>query len=423
MNVTEYKSNKKIIGSIIKLNRTTKNISQKSLSKGICVPSYLSRIENGDLLPSEDVISIIFNRLGLQFNDSEDFISNGNALFKEFFERLNSNEFDYTNAIFEKIESMENEYIASPLIIDYFLAKLARYCATPEREKFEKSQTILLSSFELLSPKQKFIYKFYLGVDTLICSQDKPKGKKYIEEALNYKETGHCYFWLSFAYITENNPIKAYHAIKKALDFYISEGNILSIMDSYEKFAEVHFMLDNYNDSIQYLEIALNMAKKMNNKYFVEHLNSIMAWVYYRLKEYDKSLAYIKQNRGLVDHRMVIPDSIIESLVHFTLQDKKSLKSSIKKLKNNATLEHIDKTMASKLYKFFTLFIENDDYLKNPELEDLLLYIVKHIHKLVELKKVFTTLLKDYYIHNRRYKDALMLLNNIENQSTYKSII
>lgn len=423
MNYSKYKSNKKIIGSIIKLNRIAKNISQKELSKGICVPSYLSRIENGDLLPSEEVISIIFTRLGLTFNDSEEFINNGKYQLNEFFERLNSNEFDYTNAIFDTIESMESDYITSPLIIDYFLAKMARYCSTPEREKFEKSQSILLSSFELLSSNQKFIYNFYTGVDILICSQDKSKGKKFIENALSYKETGHCYFWLSFAYRIENNPIKAYHSIKKALDFYITDGNILSIMDSYEKFAEVYFMLDNYSDSIQYLEISLNIARKMNNKYFIEHLNSIMAWVYYRLNDYDKSFKYINQNTGLVDHRIVIPDSIIESLIYFKLNDKKSLKDSIKKLKNDATLEHIDNIMASKLYKFFNIYINDEDYLKNQELEYLLIYIVDNIRKLVELKKVFTSLLKDYYIYNRRYKDALILLNNNENKNTVKSII
>ena len=75
--IDKYVNSKKIIGSIIKLNRINKNISQKQLSKGICVPSYLSRIENGELLPSEDVISVIFDRLGLKFYDSDEFLLKG----------------------------------------------------------------------------------------------------------------------------------------------------------------------------------------------------------------------------------------------------------------------------------------------------------------------------------------------------------
>lgn len=409
MDFYKYKDNKKIIGSIIKFNRINQNMSQKALSKGICVASYLSRIESGDLIPSEEVISIIFTRLGLSFNDSEEFLEKGIASLKLFFDKLHFNEFDLTNKLFNELESQENDYITSPLVIDYFLAKLARYCSTPNREKFESSKSLLHSSFELLSPQQKFLYNFYVGVDELNLSQDKSIGKNLIEQALNYKDNGHCYFWLSYAYRIENNPIKSYDCIKKALDLYVSEGNIISIMSCYEKIAEVHFMLDNYSDAIEYLKISLSIAEKLNNKYFIEHLNSIISWAYYRLKDCSTSLIYLKNNTGLVDHRMLVPDSITESLIYFSLNNKALLKNSIQKLKNAQSLEHINEDLANRIYKLFNLYIEDDDYLKNPNWENLLIYIIDNMHKLVELKKVFITLLKEYYIYNRKYKDALFL--------------
>lgn len=409
MDFYKYKDNKKIIGSIIKFNRINQNISQRALSRGICVASYLSRIESGDLIPSEEVISIIFNRLGLTFNDSQEFLEKGTNRLKLFFNKLHFNEFDLTNEIFNELESQENNYITSPLVIDYSLAKLARYCSTPNREKFESSKSLLHSSFELLSPQQKFLYNFYVGVDELNLSQDKSIGKNLIEEALNYKDNGHCYFWLSYAYRIENNPIKSYDCIKKALDLYVAEGNIISIMSCYEKIAEVHFMLDNYSDAITYLKISLSIAEKLNNKYFIEHLNSIISWAYYRLKDYSTSLTYLKNNTGLVDHRMLVPDSMTESLIYFSLNDKDLLKESIQKLKNAQSLEHINEDLANRIYKLFNLYIKDDDYLKNPTWENLLIYIIDNMHKLVELKKVFITLLKEYYIYNRKYKDALFL--------------
>lgn len=409
MDFYSYKDNKKIIGSIIKFNRLNQNISQKSLSKGICVASYLSRIESGDLIPSKEITSIIFNRLGLDFNHSEEFLKKGLDTLKVFFEKLNFNEFDLTNKIFDELELQENSYITSPLVIDYFLAKLARYCSTPMREKFETSKNLLSSSFELLSPQQKFLYNFYVGVDTLNILEDKSVGKNLIEEALTFKENGHCYFWLSYAYRTENNPIKSYDCIKKALDLYVTEGNIISIMSCYEKIAEVHFMLNNYNDAISYLKISLNIAEKLNNKYFIEHLNSLISWAHYRLNDYSISLDYLNNNSGLIDHRMIVPDSITESLIYFSLEDKYSLKKSIEKLKNPQSLEHLDSNLADKIYKLFSLYICDDNYLKNPMLENILIYIIDNSHKLVELKKVFTILLKEYYIYNRKYKDALFL--------------
>lgn len=364
---------------------------------------------SGDLIPSKEITSIIFNRLGLDFNHSEEFLKKGLDTLKVFFEKLNFNEFDLTNKIFDELELQENSYITSPLVIDYFLAKLARYCSTPMREKFETSKNLLSSSFELLSPQQKFLYNFYVGVDTLNILEDKSVGKNLIEEALTFKENGHCYFWLSYAYRTENNPIKSYDCIKKALDLYVTEGNIISIMSCYEKIAEVHFMLNNYNDAISYLKISLNIAEKLNNKYFIEHLNSLISWAHYRLNDYSISLDYLNNNSGLIDHRMIVPDSITESLIYFSLKDKYSLKKSIEKLKNPQSLEHLDSNLADKIYKLFSLYICDDNYLKNPMLENILIYIIDNSHKLVELKKVFTILLKEYYIYNRKYKDALFL--------------
>ena len=61
------------------------------------------------------------------------------------------------------------------------------------------------------------------------------------------------------------------------------------------------------------------------------------------------------------------------------------------------------------IYKIINLYLEDDSYLKNSEWENLLIYIIDNMHKLVELKKVFITLLKEYYIYNRKYKDALFL--------------
>ena len=145
----------------------------------------------------------------------------------EFFNNLNYNEFDYTNELFDILEKDEDKYLSSPLIMDYLLAKPARYSSTPSRDKFDNSKDMILSSFDLLSNNQKFIYNFYVAIDILILSDNKQLGKILLEEALGYKESGHCYFWLSYSYRIENNPIKAYESIQKALNLYVAEGNII----------------------------------------------------------------------------------------------------------------------------------------------------------------------------------------------------
>ncbi|MGL5574196.1 MAG: tetratricopeptide repeat protein [Sarcina sp.] len=409
MNDIIYKNNQKIIGSIIKLNRLKKNISQKSLAKGICVPSYLSRIESGEFLPSDDVISIIFDKLGLKYNDSKEFVSEKKASLEFFFENLIFNEFDLTSNLFSKLEKIEHEFLASPLIVDYFLAKLARYCSTRHREKFESSSSFLLSAFDLLSEKQKSMYNFYMGVDVLSLSADIELGKTYIKNSLNYREFGHCYYWLSYAYMLENNPIKAYDTIKRALDLYVQDGNIISIMNSYEKIAEVYFLLDNYIDAIQYLKKALRMAKTLKNMHFTEHITSLLAWSYYRLKNYKLAHKYLESNTGIADHRILTPDSILIALINFETNDKLALKKTLLKLNNPQTFEQMDIALIDSFISFFTFYIENEKYIKTTQWETLLLKLIRDVTKFAELKKALKELLKQYYIQNRRYKDALNL--------------
>ncbi len=409
MDYSTFKTNNKIIGSIIKLNRVSQNLNQKSLSKGICVPSYLSRIEKGELIPSEELLSVIFDRLGLKFNDSQDFLNSGTKLFSNFFNKLYNNEFEHTEKIFQEIYINEKAYMTSPLILDYLLVKLARFCATNFRDEFTSCRYMIESSLDFLSPIQKHRFYFYTGVDVLSLSNDKTHGKELIEQALHFQETGHCFFWLSYAYRTENNAIKAYECINKALSLYVAEGNIISIMDTYEKFAEVYYLLDNYQDAIKYLDISLNIATKFNNINFVEHLNSLLAWTYYRLKDYEKSINYIEINTGVMDHRMRIPDNLILCLIYFQNNNKENLKNTLCKLYNPECIQQINETQMNSLSKLFSYYIDNEDYIHSPEWEILLLDILNNISTFVELKKVFTDLLKEYYIQNRRYKDALYL--------------
>ena len=91
---------------------------------------------------------------------------------------------------------------------------------------------------------------------------------------------------------------------------------------------------------------------------------------------------------------MIIPDSVIECLIYFTLEDKENLKNSITKLDTPQSLEHISKDLANILFKLFNFYIENENYIKSPIWEGLLIYIVDDITQLVELRKVFISYLK-----------------------------
>ena len=57
-------------GLIIYRTRIQKNWSQAGLCKGICTVSYLSKIETGKAEPSEEILQLLLDRLGLKINKS-----------------------------------------------------------------------------------------------------------------------------------------------------------------------------------------------------------------------------------------------------------------------------------------------------------------------------------------------------------------
>jgi HTH-type transcriptional regulator, quorum sensing regulator NprR len=59
-------------GEKIRYFRKTQNISQQELADGICSVSYLSKIENGQAVASEEIIMFLSNRLGKEIGN-EDF--------------------------------------------------------------------------------------------------------------------------------------------------------------------------------------------------------------------------------------------------------------------------------------------------------------------------------------------------------------
>lgn len=61
------------IGKKIKFHRLNQNRTLEGTAEGICSLSYLSKIENGNTKPSEEIIQLLFNRLNINLEmDSDD---------------------------------------------------------------------------------------------------------------------------------------------------------------------------------------------------------------------------------------------------------------------------------------------------------------------------------------------------------------
>ena len=58
------------VGHLIRAERIRQEMKQIVLAKGICTPSYLSKIERNLIVPSEDIAQLLFNKLGMDLDRS-----------------------------------------------------------------------------------------------------------------------------------------------------------------------------------------------------------------------------------------------------------------------------------------------------------------------------------------------------------------
>lgn len=80
--------NSQMTGLLIRRERVRRDWSQEGLCRGICAVSYLSKIEQGKAEASDEILSLLFQRLGLEYHPCPD----AGALIEPLYEALFSGE-------------------------------------------------------------------------------------------------------------------------------------------------------------------------------------------------------------------------------------------------------------------------------------------------------------------------------------------
>ena len=78
------------LGILIRKERLKQNLSQEGLCKGICVVSYVSKIEKGQADASPEIISALLQRLGISYETDPSFLKQAQTLIGQRYEKLYS---------------------------------------------------------------------------------------------------------------------------------------------------------------------------------------------------------------------------------------------------------------------------------------------------------------------------------------------
>ncbi len=403
------KSNYKLIGTVIKLNRINAGVSQVGLCRNICVPSYLSRIESGEILPSDDIVKDLFSALNIKYSDNKDFIEENLLLFEKFYKYLSIGHFMQGEEIFRKIQSKKDEYLSSPLIVDYYLLCFTKYSSTECRGEVDKLKKMLQSIFDLMDREKKFKFCYNVAMDTLLYDNDWNKGLEYCKEASKYGESGLLYTLYSYAYSLNNNVIEAYVYAQKALDFFVNNADIVNIRYAYEIIGDIYCLQNNYEQAIEYYNKSKDISYKVEFDYVSKFLDSKVAFCYYKQKKFEKAYSIIDDNYISMMNTTYVPNIVTKCLIYIKTSDMFKLRQEYEKIITLSNLKIYNNNLVQSLKTFFEIRLNDKSFYKNKSYEKVILTILDNSVKIVELYKEFELFLIEYYIQNRKYKEIVKL--------------
>lgn len=116
---------KKVVGFIIRRERMRRDWSQDGLCRGICAASYLSKIEQGRVEASEDILRLLYERLGLPWYGGEGALPALSERIDELYELAYSGEFEALSEELSALAPQRDALLQSPAAPDIAVLEAA----------------------------------------------------------------------------------------------------------------------------------------------------------------------------------------------------------------------------------------------------------------------------------------------------------
>ena len=405
------------VGFLIRNNRLKQNLSQESLSKGICVVSYLSKIENNKVEANIEIVQQIFLALGIEYQNTQD-TKYDFALFKSYFETIFFGS-DFETIVAE-ITAKGEVYAYSDLWCWYQLFLISEEHRQEHQfhDTDNPSQKLLELEHHLhiMDDEEKFWFymnKGFFGTDNY-------------EKITAFKKADECgssynsLYALAKIYANVGDYHESLIYCSRAYEKSCEDGNHVAMYHTSLLQGNCYAQLCKLDLMKKYYHRALKLgANYSNNINWAIHYN--MGATLLQLGNYKESKHHLYMSEKLgCDKKTDFNNFLVHhkiAILHYRIGQKDKGRIFCEKARIDA-----DKTEQSVLFHKMVdmlYFWEDESYLKN----DLYMALVEELYFSIK-RDLFYGLARfhqTYYIealkYNRRYKEVVSLLE--ENASIY----
>lgn len=390
-------------GQMLRIERLRQGKELKEVAGRICSISTLSKIERGKQKVDPDMLVDLYNELGVQYENDVEFVENMSHYIKQYFyETIYRFEHEFLDIL--ELENHRLNY--SPLALDWMIIRAMEY---GDHEGID----ILDQCVDFMNQEQLgWYYLIHRYEDRDLVLEKRIKAQRILQNSYATVELMWIY-WSMGEYSIANN------LSAMAINFALDEGNTWALSQVYLILGGIYSAYNMEEAMIGEYQKSMNLLKNTNWKKELETMYYNMGATYIFLEDYKKSREYLgKSNKDNFSssHKWAVLETKvgnIEEANHWIDKMEEYMKDYREKNQSSETWEQFNKHYYDEMMEI--LQVTKLQLTGNPEKSKDYIQLLESLMNrfLKEGRYGFMNFhkdaLKDAYIKNRRYKDALEL--------------
>ena len=377
-------------GILIHRERLQRNWSQEGLCKGICAVSYLSKIEQGKALPSEEVLQLLLKRLDISVDaETED---EARVVVDKAYEVLFSGEFHEFHNVMTGAES--EKYRFTTVGLDFMLLEQLAGQRNSSNQALEKKHNILENeSFEDgMNVRQLTLQRIY---------------QKRFEDAVRLLPNAYTYYLAGAeAYEQGENYSVALEYLQASYDMAAKEGAPRLMLLAKLLIGNCYCnQVDLENMSVHY-QVAERLAKSLRDTEALESIRYNTASGQIEKGNFEEAYAYLSK----VEHASAM--SLHKLAICCEKLGKKNEALDALSQAEQMEVEYPAKELVWSMCEIVRFRLMHEDYLESEEYGHFLLDCFEELRKKLPIGYAAFHLpwVLEWYTANRQYKKAYDLV-------------
>jgi HTH-type transcriptional regulator, quorum sensing regulator NprR len=315
-------------GMLIRKYRLEQNMSQEALCEGICAVSYLSKIEKGTVVCSDEILCRLFDILGVYIPENSEGLHLYAKKLNDYYGHFFLSNREETAAIMDKLSPKRDMLLHSYLAIDMMLVEAYDKFNNYDGKFDLKPQLLeLLQCEDYMNDLQTHRMYLLLGRYEAHISGDYAESLKYYKLAHNYKSDGIVLEALSTAHYLLGNYLESITLGDEAYSKLMEEGYLDRAMNLCFVIGAAYANLRNTDKMLQYYNrvLSLNSITQFKLQKGLVYYN--IGSAYLAKKDYanaldnlDKAFELIKDEKDDADTYLLLMQKLF--LTHMPLKQK-----------------------------------------------------------------------------------------------------